>query len=132
ESFPGLRKGIVGKTIGFCGDIRRGRTVRSLAQLLALHEQIRLVFISPAHPTLALPRDLKDKLIDAKVDVRECHSLLDPLDGKPVIEQLDALYMTRIQREHNSSEEEQELNDLDFSQFKLSKALVQRMKPYAA
>ena len=132
ETFPGLRKGIVGKTIGFCGDIRRGRTVRSLAQLLALHDQIRLVFISPAHPTLALPRDLKDKLIDAKVDVRECHSLLDSFDGKPLIEQLDALYMTRIQREHNSPEEEAELKDLDYSQFKLSKPLVARMKPYAA
>lgn len=132
ETFPGLRKGIVGKTIGFCGDIRRGRTVRSLAQLLALHDQIRLVFISPAHATLALPRDLKDKLIDAKVDVRECHSLLDTLDGKPLIEQLDALYMTRIQREHNSAEEEAELKDLDYSQFKLTKSLVARMKPYSA
>lgn len=132
EQFPGLRKGIAGKTIGFCGDIRRGRTVRSLAQLLALHDQIRLVFISPAHPTLALPRDLKDKLIDAKVDVRECHSLDDTLDGKPLIEQLDALYMTRIQREHNSEEEEAELKDLDYANFKLSKPLVARMKPYAA
>ena len=132
QSFPGLRKGIAGKTIGFCGDIRRGRTVRSLAQLLALHEQVRLVFIAPPHPALALPRDLKDKLIDAKVDVRECHSLEDQLDGKPVIEQFDALYMTRIQREHNSGAEEQELNELDFSQFKLTKSLVSRMKPYAA
>ena len=132
ETFPELRKGIVGKTIGFCGDIRRGRTVRSLAQLLALHEHVRLVFIAPPHPTLALPRDLKDKLIDAKVDVRECHSLNDTLDGKPLIEQLDALYMTRIQREHNSAEEELELKDLDYSHFKLNKALVARMKPYAA
>ena len=132
ETFPELQKGISGKTIGFCGDIRRGRTVRSLAQLLALHEQVRLVFVSPPHPTLSLPRDLKDKLIDSKVDVRECHSLEDTLDGKPLIEQLDALYMTRIQREHNSPEEERELKDLDYSHFKLTKALVARMKPYAA
>ena len=90
------------------------------------------MFISPQHATLALPRDLKDKLIDAKVDVRECHSLDADLDGAPLIEQLDALYMTRIQREHNSGEEEQELNELDFSVFKLSKARVSRMKPYAA
>lgn len=132
ETFPSLRKGINGKTIGFCGDIRRGRTVRSLAQLLALHDQIRLIFVSPPHSTLALPRDLKDKLIDSKVEVRECHSLDEMLDGKPMIEQLDALYMTRIQREHNSPEDEQELRDLDYSHFKLTKSLVARMKPYAA
>lgn len=132
ETFPELRKGIAGKTIGFCGDIRRGRTVRSLAILLALYEHIRLVFIAPPHPSLTLPSDLKDKLIDAKVDVRECHSLNDTLDGKPLIEQLDALYMTRIQREHNSPNEEQELKDLDFANFKLNKSLVSRMKPYAA
>ncbi|MEO1093217.1 MAG: hypothetical protein AAFX81_21580, partial [Pseudomonadota bacterium] len=35
-AYPGLTPGLSGKTYGFCGDIGRGRTVRSLAGLLAV------------------------------------------------------------------------------------------------
>ena len=47
------------KIYGFCGDIGRGRTVRSLAELLAGYEGVTLVFVSPQHPTLALRDDLR-------------------------------------------------------------------------
>ena len=50
------------KTYGFCGDIGRGRTVRSLAELLAGYEGVTLVFISPQHPTLILRDDLRQRL----------------------------------------------------------------------
>ena len=45
KGYAGLTKGLAQKTYGFCGDIGRGRTVRSLAMLLALYENVRLVFI---------------------------------------------------------------------------------------
>jgi aspartate carbamoyltransferase len=130
--YPGLRRGIDGKTIGFCGDIRRGRTARSLVQLLTLYEDVRLIFIAPNHPTLALPGDLKDKLLARGVNIREVNSFEDDVDGRPAIEQFDCLYMTRVQREHNSSVDENEFREIDFSKFCLNKSLVARMKRYAA
>jgi hypothetical protein len=105
KGFAGLTKGLAHKTYGFCGDIGRGRTVRSLAMLLALYEDVRLVFIAPDHPTLRMGDDLRQRLIDRNVRIYEVESFEDDLDGRPVIEQLDALYMTRIQKEHNRPED---------------------------
>lgn len=130
--YPGLRKGIDGKVFGFCGDIRRGRTIRSLTQLLSQYKGVSLYFISPPDSKLGLPQDLRQKLSDRGVDIREFASFEDRDDGVPVIEKLDCLYMTRIQREHNSPEEEQELREADLSQYKLTPELVARMKSYAA
>ena len=48
KGYAGLTKGLSQKTYGFCGDIGRGRTVRSLAMLLAMYENVRLVFIAPS------------------------------------------------------------------------------------
>ena len=69
--------------------------------LLALYENVRLVFISPDHPKLSMRADLRERLVDRNVRFYEFDSFDETLDGKPVIEQLDALYMTRIQKEHN-------------------------------
>ena len=102
KGYAGLTKGLAHKTYGFCGDIGRGRTVRSLAMLLALYENVRLVFVSPDHPKLAMREDLRERLVDRNVRFYEVESFEETLDGKPVIEQLDALYMTRIQKEHNN------------------------------
>ena len=49
-----MTKGLTGKIYAFCGDIGRGRTVRSLAALLANYEGGTLAFVAPQHPTLAL------------------------------------------------------------------------------
>lgn len=130
--YPDLRQGIGGKTIGFCGDIRRGRTARSLVQLLTLYEDMRLIFIAPSHPTLALPNDLKERLLSRGAQVHEVSSFEEVVDGKPVIEQLDCLYMTRIQREHNSTDDESSFKEIDFSKFCLNRGLVSRMKRHAA
>src|SRR6185295_5368456 len=64
KGYSSLSRGLAHKTYGFCGDIGRGRTVRSLAMLLALYEDVRLVFIAPEHPKLALGADLRERLID--------------------------------------------------------------------
>jgi aspartate carbamoyltransferase catalytic subunit len=131
KGYPGLTKGLAHKTYGFCGDIGRGRTVRSLAMLLALYEDARLVFISPDHPTLSMREDLRERLVDRNVRFYEFDSFEETLDGKPVIEQLDALYMTRIQKEHNNPQDAASLAKIDFSRYCLTPELVARMKEYA-
>lgn len=123
--------GLAHKMYGFCGDIGRGRTVRSLAMLLALYEGVRLVFVAPNHPTLAMRDDLRERLRDRDVRFYEVESFEDQLDGKPVIEQLDALYMTRIQKEHNNPQDSESLAHIDFSKYCLTAELVARMKPHA-
>lgn len=124
-------RGLAHKMYGFCGDIGRGRTVRSLAMLLALYEGVRLVFVAPNHPTLAMRDDLRERLRDRDVRFYEVESFEDQLDGKPVIEQLDALYMTRIQKEHNNPQDSESLAHIDFSKYCLTAELVARMKPHA-
>src|SRR6187401_1577873 len=131
KGFAGLTKGLAQKTYGFCGDIGRGRTVRSLAMLLALYENARLVFVSPDHPTLSMREDLRERLVDRNVRFYEFESFDETLDGKPVIEQLDALYMTRIQKEHNNPQDAASMAGIDFSRYCLTPELVARMKEYA-
>jgi aspartate carbamoyltransferase len=131
REFPQLRSGLAGKVYGFCGDIGRGRTVRSLAALLAQYADVTLVFVSPDHPTLRLGGDLKQRLEQRGTRMIELESLESRFDGKPAIEQFDALYMTRIQKEHNLEADDTAFARIDFAQYKLTPALVRRMKPYA-
>ncbi|MCC6493838.1 MAG: aspartate carbamoyltransferase [Pirellulales bacterium] len=129
--YPTLTRGLSHKVYGFCGDIGRGRTVRSLAELLAGYDGVSLVFVSPQHPTLSLSDDLRSRLVNRGVRFFEVDSLETPIDGRPVIEQLDALYMTRIQKEHNDPADEATFAAIDFSKYKLTRELVSRMKSYA-
>jgi len=91
-----LRHNISGNTIGFCGDLKFGRTVHSLVKALARYEDITFIFISP--PELAMPTHILEELSPHKVI--EISSLDD------VLPDLDILYMTRIQRERFFNEEE--------------------------
>lgn len=131
KHYPGLGKGLTNKVYGFCGDIGRGRTVRSLASLLGNYEGVTLIFIAPNDPTLALRDDLRNRLLDRGVKILEVESFEEIIDGVPVIELLDALYMTRIQKEHNAPGDEEKFAAIDLSRYKLSTALVSRMKTYA-
>lgn len=131
RDYPELNKGLSHKVYGFCGDIGRGRTVRSLASLLANYEGVTLIFIAPQFPTLTLRDDLRQRLASRGVKTIEVDSFEELVGGVPVIELLDALYMTRIQKEHNNPEEERKLSELDLTRYKLNHGLVQRMKPYA-
>ena len=131
REFPRLKTGLAGKVYGFCGDIGRGRTVRSLAALLGQYANVTLVFVAPDHPTLRLGDDLRWRLEQRGVRMIELDSLESRFDGVPAIEQLDALYMTRIQKEHNLAADESAFARIDFSQYKLTQQLVRRMKPYA-
>ena len=131
REFPRLKTGLAGKVYGFCGDIGRGRTVRSLAALLAQYADVTLVFVAPDQSTLRLGSDLRRRLERRGVRTVELESLESPLDGAPAIERFDALYMTRIQKEHNLAADESEFARIDFSLYKLTPQLVRRMKPYA-
>jgi aspartate carbamoyltransferase catalytic subunit len=130
-SYPDLSTGLANKVYGFCGDIGRGRTVRSLATLLAKYKGVTLIFVAPDDPTLALHEDLRSRLIKQGVQIVEVDSFQEEVEGRPVIEQLDALYMTRIQKEHNNPEDEAGFAKIDLSRYKLTRKLVAQMKSYA-
>jgi len=81
-----------GLTVGFCGDLKFGRTVHSLANALARYENTRFIFISPEE--LKIPSYLRSELEgNPNVTFIETESLMD------VMPELDILYMTRVQRE---------------------------------
>ncbi|MCI6568420.1 aspartate carbamoyltransferase [Dysosmobacter sp. HCP28S3_G4] len=79
-------------TIGYCGDLKFGRTVHSLVNALARETGIRFVFISPEE--LKLPDYLKQNVLDKNhLNYEETTSL------EEAIPDLDILYMTRVQKE---------------------------------
>ena len=86
-------------TIGLCGDLKFGRTVHSLINALSRYEGIRFILISP--PELKVPDYIKESVLDAKnIEYRETTSLDDAM------EELDILYMTRVQKERFFNEED--------------------------
>ena len=79
-------------TIGFCGDLKFGRTVHSLVNALSRQTGIKFVFISPEE--LKMPDYLKENILDRNgLPYEETTSLEDAMP------QLDILYMTRVQKE---------------------------------
>lgn len=91
-----LKKSINHKVIGLCGDLKFGRTAHSLVKALNKYEHIRFIFISPIE--LTIPEYILEDLAPGS------YTLTDNLDE--VIDQLDILYMTRIQKERFFNEEE--------------------------
>ena len=85
-------------TIGICGDLKNGRTVHSLIKAMSCFKGNKFVLISTKE--LALPMYIKDLLSASGLDYKEVTSLDEVMD------ELDVLYMTRIQRERFASEEE--------------------------
>lgn len=90
---------IDGITIGFCGDLRFGRTVHSLIKALSRYEGVMVYLIAPDE--LRLPDYIKRDVCDAKM-VNYCE--VKKLDD--VISKLDVLYMTRVQKERFLDEDE--------------------------
>jgi aspartate carbamoyltransferase catalytic subunit len=131
SSTSDLQPGIANKTYLFCGDMGRGRTVRSLAYTIGQYPNVRLLFVSPGHETLRLDETIKKRLRNMRADIHEFDSLDASLDGQPILSLADAVYMTRIQREHNSAQDESDFSKIDFSQYQLTPARVATMKTYA-
>ena len=79
-----------GLTIALAGDLKNGRTVHSLADLLANYD-IEFVFAAP--DALRMPNEIVERLRTRGISIRETESLADAIPA------CDVLYMTRIQRE---------------------------------
>ena len=86
-------------TIGFCGDLKFGRTVHSLIEAMSRYTGIKVVLISPDE--LKLPGYLKKETLDAKGI-----EYIETTDLSAVMPELDILYMTRVQRERFFNEED--------------------------
>lgn len=86
-------------TVGFCGDLKFGRTVHSLIQALIRYPNIKFVLISPEE--LRIPDNIRDDvLIKNNQNFVEVERLEDALP------ELDMIYMTRVQRERFFNEED--------------------------
>lgn len=83
--------------IGVCGDLHNGRTVHSLCKALSCYKNNRFVLISTNE--LRLPNYIKDIITLNGCEYSEADGLDDCID------ELDILYMTRIQRERFASEQ---------------------------
>ena len=105
-------------TVGFCGDLKFGRTVHSLINALVRYTGIHFVLISPDE--LKIPTYLREEVLDENNMSYEETSNLEASLPK-----LDILYMTRVQRERFFNEEDYiRLKDsfiLDQSKMKLAK-----------
>ncbi len=94
-----LKHGLKGHTVGICGDLKYGRTVHSLIKAMSRYEGTKFILISPKE--LKIPDYIRDEFIEKKnIEFKEVERLDD------VIDELDILYMTRIQRERFFNEEE--------------------------
>ncbi len=85
-------------TVGFCGDLKFGRTVHSFIKALCCFKNVKFVLISAKE--LTAPQYIIDLLNSYGCEYRLENSLTDAIPA------LDVLYMTRVQRERFASEEE--------------------------
>ena len=86
-------------TVGFCGDLKFGRTVHSLVNSLVRYPGNQFYFISPEE--LRVPGYLiDDTLKPSQTPYHEVTSLEETLP------KLDVLYMTRVQKERFFNEED--------------------------
>lgn len=99
--------GIDGKVIGMMGDLKRGRTVRSLCYLMKNYVGVRLVFIAPVE--FAMETDVKAHLDQHGIRYSETTSL------DAVLPTLDALYVTRMQTEWDTAGESRAVDLRSFS-----------------
>jgi len=85
-------------TVGFCGDLKFGRTVHSLISALSRYKNIKFILVSPEE--LKLPSYVKEVLKKNNLEY------IQTTDLDSVMPELDILYMTRVQRERFFNEED--------------------------
>ena len=109
-----------GVTVAFCGDLRFGRTARSLALLMAQYPGVRFVFVAP--PVVQVGADILARLDERRVPYTLTDSLRD------VIGDVDVVYQTRVQRERFTDPAEfEEAN----SAFRIDARLMRQLRPNA-
>ena len=111
--------GIDGRTVTFCGDLMRGRTVRSLSYLLTNFRNVRQIFVAPQE--LQVPADVVMVLAKKGVDFEVTDNLRD------AVKESDAVYMTRIQDEWDSAKGASA--KIDTSRFKFGAEELALLKP---
>jgi len=117
---------IDGITIGFCGDLRFGRTVHSLIKALSRYKDVKVILIAPEE--LSLPDYIKHDICDkGGIPYREVSTM------EEVMPELDVLYMTRVQKERFLDEDEfDRVKDsfvLDAARMKLAKREMAVLHP---
>ena len=100
------------KTFCFVGDLKRGRTVRSLVRLLCLFKNIKFIFVSPR--PYQIEQDLRDFLNKEKV------KFIETTDMNKFIKDADALYITRVQDEYGGISEKVDITDFCFNKSHLN------------
>jgi len=112
------RNVFTGKTIAFVGDLKRGRTVRSLTYLLCRYPGVRLLFIAP--PELLIGDDILDyvKRHDIEYEIGD--------DLRAHIGECDGVYMTRMQDEWDVAGESKAI---DYNRFSLKEEMVRDFRP---
>ncbi len=116
DAFPEMRN----LNVALVGDLRYGRTVRSLSYLLSKYENMQIVFVSP--PVCKMENDIKTYLDKNNVSWRE------ETDLGRVVREADCVYITRIQKERFHSIDDYHAAA---SKYILSPELVKEMKPEA-
>ena len=86
-------------TVGFCGDLKFGRTVHSLIAAMSRYTGIKFVLVSPVE--LKVPSYIKKDII-----VKNGITYVQTTDLESVMPELDILYMTRVQKERFFNEED--------------------------
>ena len=86
-------------TIGLCGDLKFGRTVHSLITAMARYQNIKFVLISPKE--LEIPEYVKKEILE-----KNNIPYVETNDMEEYMNELDILYMTRVQKERFFNEED--------------------------
>jgi aspartate carbamoyltransferase catalytic subunit len=108
---------INGKTVVMSGDLLRGRTIRSLTQVLNNYKDIKIIYLAPEG--LSLPADLKVFLDKSNIKYEESQ------DFEGSIRKADVFYATRIQDEYDNNNESKAI---DYSKFYLKKEHLKTLK----
>lgn len=111
---------IDGVSIAFCGDLRFGRTARSLALLMAQYPGVRFIFVAPQ--VVQVGADILARLDERRVP----YTLTDSL--REVIGDVDVVYQTRVQRERFTDPAEFEEAK---SAFRIDASLMRHLRPTA-
>jgi len=112
-----INEGIDNKTILFSGDLKRGRTVRSLAWLLTLYKNVKIIFSAPKE--LQIKPDILEML-----DKAQLNYIVTENFSKHLLE-ADAIYMTRLQDEWDDNNDS---NKIDRKKFQLDYSHLEKMK----
>jgi aspartate carbamoyltransferase catalytic subunit len=84
--------GLDGKKIAMVGDLKRGRTVRSLSYLMKNYKDVELVYVAP--DVFRMKDDIKEFLSKHAIPFKETDNF------ESIMPEVDAIYMTRIQNEY--------------------------------